>query len=101
MNGATVGEAVIAAWEKLNLPPHAVKLLSVDNAGYRAKSFRERLAAFFKKTLNCVRAVSSKDVYDGILRHLPRWRLQGRPFPNVSSAKEKGQHCNMTHLSRH
>ena len=48
VNGATVGEAIIMAWEKLNLLRHAVKLLFVDNAGYRAKSFREHLACFFK-----------------------------------------------------
>ena len=48
VNGATVGDAVIAAWEKLNLPRHAVKVVLVDNAGYCAKSFTEHLAAFFK-----------------------------------------------------
>ena len=48
VNGATIGDAVIAAWENLNLLRHAVKLVLVDNAGYCAKSFREHLAAFFK-----------------------------------------------------
>ena len=50
VNGATVGAAVIAAWKKLNLPRHAVKLVWVDNAGYCAKSFREHLAALFKNS---------------------------------------------------